>query len=99
MSRKKVSIIGAGNVGSSLAAYLDQKNICDIVLLDIVEGVPIGKGLDLLQAGPILNYSISVKGSNDYKDISGSEIVVVTAGLPRKQGWPERVWFTKKPKF
>ncbi|EQB64224.1 MAG: Malate dehydrogenase [candidate division Zixibacteria bacterium RBG-1] len=86
MSRKKVSIIGAGNVGSSLAAYLAQKNICDIVLLDIVEGVPIGKGLDLLQAGPILNYSISVKGSNDYKDISGSEIVVVTAGLARKPG-------------
>ncbi len=86
MSRKKVSIIGAGNVGSSLAAYLAQKNICDIVLLDIVEGVPIGKGLDLLQAGPILDYSISVKGSNDYKDISGSQIVVVTAGLARKPG-------------
>ncbi len=86
MSRKKVSIIGAGNVGSSLAAYLAQKNICDVVLLDIVEGVPIGKGLDLLQAGPILNYSIQVKGSNDYQDISGSQIVVVTAGLARKPG-------------
>ena len=86
MSRKKVSIIGAGNVGSSLAAYLAQKNICDMVLLDIVEGVPLGKGLDLLQAGPILDYSISIKGTNDYKDISGSEIVVVTAGLARKPG-------------
>lgn len=86
MSRKKVSIIGAGNVGSSLAAYLAQKNLCDVALLDIVEGVPIGKGLDLLQAGPILNYSIQVKGSNDYKDISGSQIVVVTAGLARKPG-------------
>ncbi len=86
MPRKKVSIIGAGNVGSSLAAYLAEKNICDIVLLDIVEGVPIGKGLDLIQAGPILNYNISIKGSNDYKDISASDIVVVTAGLARKPG-------------
>ena len=84
--RKKVSIIGAGNVGASLANYLAQKNICDIVLVDIMEGIPIGKGLDILQAGPILNYSVDIKGSNDYKDISGSDIVVVTAGLARKPG-------------
>lgn len=86
MPRKKVSIIGAGNVGASLASYLAQKNICDIVLVDIMEGIPIGKGLDILQAGPILNYSVDIKGSNDYKDISGSDIVVVTAGLARKPG-------------
>lgn len=83
---KKIAVIGAGNVGASCAMYLAEANLADIVLVDIVEGTPQGKGLDLTQAGPVRGYNAMVKGTNKYSDIKGSDIVIVTAGLPRKPG-------------
>jgi malate dehydrogenase len=86
--RRKVSVIGAGNVGASVVQYLAQKNLCDIVMVDIPEkeGMPAGKALDLMQAGPVDYYDCAVKGTFDYSDIKDSEIVVVTSGLARKPG-------------
>jgi malate dehydrogenase len=84
--RKKVTVIGAGHVGECTAMYLAEKNICDITLVDIIEDMPKGKGLDLSQAGPIRNYETVITGSNDFGDMKGSDIVVHTAGLPRKPG-------------
>lgn len=84
---KKVSVIGGGgNVGASAGLYLAEMGICDVVLVDIVEGVPQGKGLDLRQARSVRNYDGKVSGTNDYKDIQGSDVVLVTAGFPRKPG-------------
>ncbi len=84
---KKVSVIGGGgNVGASAGMYLAERGICDVLLVDIAEGVPIGKGLDLAQAGPVRGYDAKVWGTNDVKDIAGSDVVIVTAGLPRKPG-------------
>ncbi len=83
---KKVAVIGAGNVGASCATYLAERNIADVVMVDIVEGVPQGKGLDLSQAAPVRGYDGIVEGTNDYAAIGGSEMVIVTAGLPRKPG-------------
>ncbi len=83
---KKVSIIGAGNVGSTLAQFVAQAGLADVVLFDVVEGMPQGKALDILETCPLWNSSVSVKGTNDYGDIEGSDIVVVTAGFPRKPG-------------
>ena len=84
--RKKITVIGAGNVGATLAHRLADKQLGDIVLIDILEGVPQGKGLDLLESGPIEGYDLKVKGTNDYADTAGSDIVVVTSGIPRKPG-------------
>jgi malate dehydrogenase len=83
---KKIAVIGAGNVGASCALYLAEANFADIVLVDIVEGIPQGKALDLTQAGPVRGYNCRVTGSNDYADIKGADIVVMTAGLARKPG-------------
>lgn len=82
----KIASIGAGNVGASVAQYCVELELGDVVLTDIVEGLPQGKALDLTEAGPIRGYSSQVIGTNDYKDIAGSDVVVVTAGLPRKPG-------------
>lgn len=84
--RKKVAVVGAGNVGASCAQYIAEQNLADVVLVDIVEGVPMGKGLDLTQAGPIRGYDVSVTGTNDYGLIKGSALIIITAGLPRKPG-------------
>jgi len=84
--RFKVAIIGAGNVGAETARYLLYKNLADIVLIDIVEGVAKGKALDLGQAGQIIGFSGKIKGSNNYEDIADSDVVVITAGVPRKPG-------------
>ena len=84
--RKKVTIIGAGHVGECTAMYLAEKNICDITLIDVIEDMPKGKGLDLSQAGPIRNYETVITGSNDFADMKGSDMVVHTAGVPRKPG-------------
>ncbi len=84
--RKKVSIIGAGNVGATTAHWLAAKQLADIVLLDIVEGVPQGKGLDLLQSGPIEGFDSYIVGTNDYADTANSDIIVITSGAPRKPG-------------
>ncbi len=83
---KKIAVIGAGNVGASCALYLAEANFADVVLVDVIEGVPQGKALDLSQAGPVRRYNAMVTGTNDYKDIAGADIVVMTAGLARKPG-------------
>jgi malate dehydrogenase len=84
--RRKVAVIGAGNVGAAVAQYLAEDNICDITLIDVVEGLPQGKALDLMQAGPIRGYDVTITGSNDFADLRGSDIIVHTAGLARKPG-------------
>ena len=84
--RCKIAVIGAGNVGASVAQYCAEMELGDVVLTDIVEGLPQGKALDLTEAGPIRGYGTLVTGTNDYADIAGSDVVVVTAGLPRKPG-------------
>ena len=84
--RKKVSIVGAGNVGATAAHWIASKELADVVLIDIVEGVPQGKGLDLLEAMPIEKRDSHVVGTNDYADTANSDIVIITAGLPRKPG-------------
>ncbi|MCS7204079.1 MAG: malate dehydrogenase [Leptospiraceae bacterium] len=86
MSRKKIALIGAGQIGGTLALLAAQKELGDIVLYDIVEGVPQGKGLDIYESTPIDGYNAKVIGTNDYKDIEGADICIVTAGLPRKPG-------------
>ncbi len=84
--RKKISIIGAGFVGSTTAHWLAAKELGDIVLLDIVEGVPQGKGLDLMEASPVEGFDANIIGTNDYADTANSDVVVVTSGAPRKPG-------------
>lgn len=84
---KKVSIIGAGQVGSTLALLLAKKELAsDIVLVDVVEGIPQGKALDLAELAPIEGYDVKITGTNNYEDIKESDVVVITAGLPRKPG-------------
>ena len=83
---KKIAVIGAGNVGASCAMYLAEANIADVILVDIVDGIPQGKGLDLSQAGPVRGYNAMVNGTNKMRDIKGADIVIMTAGLPRKPG-------------
>ena len=84
--RKKVSIVGAGNVGATAAHWIASKELADVVLVDIAEGIPQGKALDLLEAMPIEKRDVHVIGSNDYAETAHSDIVVITAGLPRKPG-------------
>ena len=84
--RKKVTIVGAGNVGATAAHWIAAKELADVVLIDIAEGVPQGKGLDLMQAMPIEKRDCTITGTNDYADTANSDIVVITAGIPRKPG-------------
>jgi malate dehydrogenase len=84
--RKKVTVIGAGNVGASCALRIADKELADVVLVDIVEGVPQGKGLDMMQSGPVQGYDVSIVGSNSYDATANSDVVVITAGFPRKPG-------------
>src|SRR2546426_4571499 len=84
--RPKISVVGAGNVGASVAQYIVEKELGDVVLVDVVEGIPQGKALDLLQAGPIHRYDSLVTGANGYDDTASSDVVVITAGLARKPG-------------
>ena len=86
MARKKIALIGAGNIGGTLAHLAVQKELGDIVLFDVVEGVPQGKALDLSQCGPIEGFDAKITGSNDYKDIAGADVIIVTAGVARKPG-------------
>jgi malate dehydrogenase len=84
--RKKVSIVGAGNVGATAAHWIAAKELADVVLIDVVEGIPQGKALDLLEAMPIEKRDVHVTGANDYAETAHSDIVVITAGIPRKPG-------------
>ena len=82
----KVTVVGAGNVGAEVARQLVQKNVADVVLIDLVEGLPQGKALDILQAGGVEDYSAQIIGTNSYSDTKDSEIIIITAGLARKPG-------------
>ena len=84
--RKKVTVVGAGNVGANCALRIAGKELADVVLVDVVEGVPQGKGLDLLESGPVEGYDVSITGANDYEPTANSDIVVITAGLARTPG-------------
>jgi len=84
--RKKVTVVGSGNVGATLAQRLVDRELADVVMIDILEGIPQGKALDMLEAGPVEGYDCNVIGTNDYKDTAGSDIVVITAGIARKPG-------------
>lgn len=86
MVRKKISLIGAGNIGGALAQIIAQKELGDVVLFDVVEGMPQGKSLDIWEGTPILGSDCHVRGANTYQDIAGSAVVIVTAGLARKPG-------------
>ncbi|OLE38908.1 MAG: malate dehydrogenase [Candidatus Rokubacteria bacterium 13_1_20CM_2_70_7] len=86
MARPKITVVGAGNVGATVAQYAVEKELGDVVLVDVIEGVPQGKALDLLQAGPIHGYDSTLTGSNGYEETADSDIVIITAGLARKPG-------------
>ncbi|HAM33076.1 MAG TPA: malate dehydrogenase [Deltaproteobacteria bacterium] len=86
MARKKIAVIGGGQIGGVLAQLCALRELGDVVLFDIVEGMPQGKCLDIAEASPIDGFDISLKGTNNYADIAGSDLVIVTAGLPRKPG-------------
>ena len=85
-ARPKITVVGAGNVGASVAQYAVERELGDVVLVDVVEGIPQGKALDLAQAGPVHGYDSILLGSNGYDETAGSDIVVITAGLARKPG-------------
>jgi malate dehydrogenase len=84
--RKKVTVVGAGNVGANCALRIADKELADVVLVDVVEGVPQGKALDILQSGPVQGYDVAITGANDYAPTANSDIAVITAGLARKPG-------------
>ena len=86
MARKKIALIGAGNIGGTLAHLAAARELGDIVLFDVVEGVPEGKALDLAQCGPVEGFDAKLKGSQDYADIAGADVIIVTAGVARKPG-------------
>src|ERR687889_1013528 len=84
--RRKITVVGAGNVGATTAQRLAERDYADVVLVDIVEGMPQGKALDLNQAGPVVGYEPNIVGTNGYEESAGSDIVVITSGFPRKPG-------------
>ena len=86
MARRKIALIGGGQIGGTLAHLIALKELADVVLFDIVEGLPQGKTLDIAQAGPVEGYDVSLKGTNSYADIAGADVVIVTAGVARKPG-------------
>jgi malate dehydrogenase len=86
VNRKKITVVGAGNVGATCAQRLAERDYADVVLVDIVEGLPQGKALDMNQSGPVVGYEAQVVGTNGYDETAGSEIVVITSGSPRKPG-------------
>jgi malate dehydrogenase len=86
MARKKIALIGGGQIGGTLAHLVGLKELGDVVLFDIMEGLPQGKALDLAQSGPVEGFDVKLKGTNDYADIKGADVVIVTAGVPRKPG-------------
>jgi malate dehydrogenase len=95
MPRRKVTVIGAGNVGATTAQRIAEAGLADVVLIDIVEGLPQGKGLDLAEAAPVVGHDARVIGTNDYADTAGSDIIVVTSGLARQPGMSRDDLLTK----
>src|SRR3954463_9494858 len=86
MSRRKITVVGAGNVGATCAQRIAERDYADVILVDIVEGLPQGKALDLNQSGPVVGYEPNVTGTNGYQESAGSDIVVITSGSPHKPG-------------
>lgn len=86
MARRKISLVGSGNIGGTLALFAGLGELGDVVLFDIAEGLPQGKALDIAEASPVIGFDAVIQGSNDYKDMAGSDVVIVTAGIPRKPG-------------
>jgi len=86
MARPKITVVGAGNVGATAAQYIVEKELGDVVLVDVIEGIPQGKALDLAQAGPVHGYDSALVGANGYDDTTNSDVVVITAGMARKPG-------------
>lgn len=86
MGRKKITIVGAGNVGATAAHRAAEKELGDIVLVDIIEGMPQGKALDLMEARPVEGFDVTITGTNSYDETAGSDLVIITSGLPRKPG-------------
>ena len=86
MARPKIAVVGAGNVGATCAHWLAARELGDVVLVDVVEGMPQGKALDLMQARPIFGFNVQVTGANDYEATAGSQVVIITAGIARKPG-------------
>ncbi len=86
MGRLKVTVVGAGNVGATAAQRLAEKNLCDVVLVDIVPGLPQGKALDMTQAAPVVGFDSRVTGTNGYEETAGSSVAIITSGIPRKPG-------------
>src|SRR5687768_3481918 len=84
--RYKTTVVGAGNVGATCAHWLVAKELCDVVLVDIIEGMPQGKALDLMQATPVEDVDSKVVGTNGYGESAGSDVVIITSGIPRKPG-------------
>src|SRR5580704_9906994 len=86
MARKKIALVGAGQIGGTLALLACQKNLGDVTLIDIAEGIPQGKALDIRQTAPTEGYDNNITGSNDYSKMAGADVIIVTAGVPRKPG-------------
>ena len=86
MARKKIALVGAGQIGGTLALLIGLKHLGDVVLCDIIDGIPQGKALDLVQASPVEGFDAAITGSNDYAAMAGADVVIVTAGVPRKPG-------------
>jgi malate dehydrogenase len=86
MARPKITVVGAGNVGATCAHWAAARELADVVLVDVVEGMPQGKALDLMQARPIFGFNVNVAGANDYEATRGSKVVIITAGIARKPG-------------
>jgi malate dehydrogenase len=84
--KSKVTVVGAGNIGGTIALHLAMRNYADVVLVDIVEGLPQGKALDILESGPIIRFDSNVVGTNDYEDTADSDIIMITSGKPRQPG-------------
>jgi malate dehydrogenase len=86
MARPKIALIGGGQIGGTLALLAAQKELGDVVIYDVVDGMPQGKALDLMESRPVGGYDVDITGTNDYKDLAGADVVIVTAGFPRKPG-------------
>src|SRR6185369_1662182 len=86
MPRSRIALIGGGQIGGTLAHLIGLKELGDVVLFDIMEGLPQGKSLDIAQSAPVEGFNAKLKGTNDYADIKGADVVIVTAGVPRKPG-------------